>query len=43
MIEYTIPDSETEIPDDAFNGCITLKKLIIHPGIKSIGKELLMD
>lgn len=39
MIEYTIPDSETEIPDDAFNGCITLKKLIIHPGIKSIGKR----
>lgn len=39
MIEYTIPDSETEIPDDAFNGCITLKKLIIHSGIKSIGKR----
>ena len=39
MIEYTIPDSETEIPDDAFNGCITLKKLVIHSGIKSIGKR----
>ena len=39
MIEYTIPDSETEIPDDAFNGCITLKKLIIHSGIKSCGKR----
>ena len=39
MIEYTIPDSETEIPDDAFNGCITLKKLIMHSGIKSIGKR----
>ena len=39
MIEYTIPDSETEIPDDAFNGCITLKKLIMHPEIKSIGKR----
>lgn len=38
-IEYTIPDSETEIPDDAFNGCITLKKLIIHKGIKAIGKR----
>lgn len=39
MIEYTIPDSETEIPDDAFNGCITLKKLVMHSGIKSIGKK----
>lgn len=39
MIEYTIPDSETEIPDDAFNGCITLKKLTIHSGVKSIGKR----
>ena len=39
MIEYTIPDSETEIPDDAFNGCITLKKLIMHSGIKYIGKR----
>lgn len=39
IIEYTIPDSETEIPDDAFNGCITLKKLVIHSGIKSIGKR----
>lgn len=39
MIEYTIPDSETEIPEDAFNGCITLKKLVMHSGIKSIGKR----
>lgn len=39
MIEYTIPDSETEIPDDAFNGCITLKKLVMHSGIESIGKR----
>ena len=39
MIEYTIPDSEIEIPDDAFNGCITLKKLVMHSGIKSIGKK----
>ena len=39
MIEYTIPDSEIEIPDDAFNGCITLKKLVMHSGIKSIGKR----
>ena len=28
-----------EIPDDAFNGCITLKKLIIHDEVKSIGKR----
>lgn len=39
MTEYTIQDSETEISDDAFNGCITLKKLVIHSGIKSIGKR----
>ncbi len=39
IIEYAIPDSETEIPDDAFNGCITLKKLIIHSKVKSIGKR----
>ncbi len=37
IIEYTIPDSEEEIPDDAFNGCITLKKLIVHSKVKSIG------
>jgi len=39
IVEYTIPDSETEIPDDAFNGCITLKKIVLHSGIKSIGKN----
>lgn len=39
IIEYTIPDSETEIPDDAFNGCIMLKKIVIHSGIKYIGKR----
>lgn len=39
MIEYTIPNSEKEIPEDSFNGCITLKKIIIHSGIKSIGKK----
>lgn len=39
MTEYTIPDSETEISDDTFNGCITLKKLVMHSGIKSIGKK----
>lgn len=41
IIEYTIPDSETEIPDDAFNGCVTLKKIVVHSGIKSIGKRFL--
>lgn len=39
IIEYTIPDSETEIPDDAFNGCITLKKLVLHSEIRTIGKR----
>lgn len=39
MTEHTIPDSEKEVPDDAFNGCITLEKLIMHSGIESIGKR----
>ena len=39
MIEYTIPESEEAIPDDAFNGCITLEKLNLHNGIESIGKR----
>ncbi len=39
ITEYTIPDSETSIPDDAFNGCITLKKLVIHPGIDFAGER----
>ena len=39
ITEYVIPDSETVIPDDSFNGCITLKKIVIHPGVKSIGKR----
>lgn len=39
IYEYTIPESQTEIPDDAFNGCIALKKVIMHPGITSIGKR----
>lgn len=39
MIEYSIPESEEDIPDDAFNGCVTLKKLTIHAGIKQIRKR----
>ena len=39
ITEYIIPKSENTIPDDAFNGCVTLKKLTIHPGVKSIGKN----
>lgn len=39
IYEYVIPESETEIPDDAFNGCIFLRKLVMHPGITSIGKR----
>lgn len=39
IYEYVIPESETEIPDDAFNGCIALEKVIMHPGITSIGKR----
>ncbi|HOZ55437.1 MAG TPA: DUF6273 domain-containing protein [Clostridia bacterium] len=37
--EYEIPDSETEIPDDAFNGCISLKKLTIHSKVTYVGKR----
>jgi len=39
MVEYTIPDSEVEIADDAFNGCVSLKKINIHSRIKSFGKN----
>ena len=39
MVEYSIPDSETQIPQDAFNGCLTLKKLVIHPNIERIGER----
>lgn len=39
IVEYTIPESEEAIPDDAFNGCITLEKLNLHNGIESIGKR----
>ncbi len=39
IYEYAIPESETEIPDDAFNGCIALKKLKVHPKVTSIGKR----
>lgn len=39
ILEYSIPDSEEEIPDNAFNGCVTLKKLVVHQGVRSIGKN----
>lgn len=39
IFEYAIPESETEIVEDAFNGCVTLKKLYIHPQVISIGKR----
>ena len=39
ITEYTIPKSEDIIADDAFNGCINLKKITIHSGVKSIGKD----
>ena len=37
--EYYVSKQEREIPDDAFNGCITLKKIIIPQDIKKIGKR----
>ena len=39
ILEYAIPDSETKIPEDAFNGCVTLKKLIVHSNVEHIGKK----
>lgn len=39
IYEYSIPESEEEIVDDAFNGCVTLTKLHIHPGIQKVGKR----
>ncbi len=39
IVDYAIPESETEIVDDAFNGCVTLNKLIIHSGVTKIGKR----
>lgn len=39
IYEYKIPQSESIIPKDAFNGCVSLKKLILHPNIKKIGER----
>lgn len=39
ITEYAIPESEYEIPDDAFNGCILLKKIVIPPSIRDVGKR----
>lgn len=39
IYEYRIPDSEKEIVDDAFNGCVTLRKLYLHDGIGRIGER----
>lgn len=39
IYEYSIPESEKEIADDAFNGCVTLTKLHIHSGIQKVGKR----
>lgn len=39
IIEYAIPECETQIPDDAFNGCTKVKRIIIHEGVTKIGKR----
>lgn len=39
IVEYTIPDDETEIAENAFNGCGNLKKLTLHRNIKVIGRD----
>lgn len=39
IVEYAIPNGEFEICDDAFNGCVSLKKVIIHPNVRGIGKR----
>ena len=39
MVEYSIPKWQKQIPDDCFNGCISLKKLIIHSNVNKIGRR----
>ena len=39
MIEYAIPEWQKQIPDDCFNGCVSLKKLVIHSGVNGIGRR----
>jgi len=38
ILEYTIPLYEKDIPENAFNGCVTLKKIVIHDNIQKIGR-----
>lgn len=35
--ELVIPEDITEIPDNTFNGCSSIKSIIYHDGVKSIG------
>lgn len=39
IIEYEIPQNETEISSYAFDGCISLTKIVIHDKVNKIGKE----
>lgn len=41
IYEYAIPENETEIPNNAFNGCVTLEKLVIHPNVTNIGNNFI--
>ncbi len=37
--EYIIPEYEKEIADYAFAGCVGIEKIIVHDGVKKVGKN----
>ena len=39
MIEYAIPEWQKQIPDDCFNGCVSLKKIVIHSNVNMVGER----
>lgn len=39
ITEYEVPNTEMEIPDDAFNGCVSLRKLELPYGMNLVGKN----
>lgn len=39
IYEYEIPESETKVAENGFNGCVSLKRVILHNGVKDIGRK----
>ena len=37
--EYVIPEYEKEIADHAFAGCVGIEKIVVHEGVKKVGKD----